>query len=322
MKFKLGFLPLLPVMMMTAEGNAQTVVQNYSTYPTTQTYTSYPSSQSYSSTQAYPSESYSTYPTVTYQNSLTTPPITNPANTLPGMSSTTTTGLPGQPTSSQSVLPGNSTTPTTPTLLQSLYPQSAMPPPPNGPVQGPGPGLKFNPRPFENISGPDSYLPGIATIKDKKWVVTDFLYNLTPNIGIKVEILKPQGKYIPLSEGQLEQRIANLFQDAYIEPQAVQMNCQPPLPMLYVLIMAYPCDKRIVGFISAQLYEEAKPVRIDMDLNGVWQTITWERQALVTASDKDFTQEVHETLTEMILSFTERFKYYHPADERECFPKR
>jgi hypothetical protein len=312
MKFKLGLLPLLPL-MMAANGHAQTVVQSYPTYPSTQTYTSYPSTQATTSTQ--------TYPPITYQNSLTAPPVTNPATSLPGQPSTISTGLPGQPTSSQSTLPGNSTTPTSPSLLQSLYPQPAVPPSPNAPVQAPSPGLKFNPKPFENISGPESYLPGIATIKDKKWVVTDFLYNLTPNIGVKVEIIKPQGKYIPLSEGQLEQRIANLFQDADIDPVAIQMNCQPPLPMLYVLIMAYPCDKRIVGFISAQLYEEAKPMRIDMDLNGVWQTITWERQALVVAADKDFTQEVHETVTDMIVSFTERFKYYHPVDERECFPK-
>ena len=141
---------------------------------------------------------------------------------------------------------------------------------------------------------------------------------MTPHIGIEVEIIKPQGKYVPLSEGQLKQRIASLFQDADIDPVAIQMNCQPPLPMLYVLIMAYPCDKRIVGFISAQLYEEAKPMRIDMDLNGVWQTITWERQALVAAADKDFTQEVQETVTEMIISFTDRFKYYHPVDKENA----
>src|SRR5262249_55362904 len=99
------------------------------------------------------------------------------------------------------------------------------------------------------------------------------------------------------------------------------LDCSPPLPMFYVLIMAYPCDKRCVGFVSAQLYEVAKPERIDIDLNGVWQTITWERQALVASSCDDFANEVGMTIDEIAAAFADRFQFYHRVEERLCFPR-
>ncbi len=264
---------------------------------------------------------------IIYQNSLTAPPVINPSTSLPGAPTTPSSGLPGLPSSNTSTLPGLPMSSSTGSLVQTLYPQTAPTQSYSYQQTGPqfgtpkSPGLKFNPKPYETPAPPTSYLPGIATINEGKWMVSDFLYNLTNNIGVKAEIIKPQGQYIPLSEQLLEQLVAKMFQDANIEPSAIQMNCQPPLPMFYVLVMAYPLDNRIVGFISVQLYEEAKPIRIDMDLNGVWQTITWERQALVASSTEDFAQEINETLKELVLAFTTKFKYYHPADERSCFPK-
>jgi hypothetical protein len=296
MKYKQWFSQLVPLLIISARLNAQAQVNSQS----------------------------SSLPPITYQNSLTAPPVINPSTSLPGAPTTSSSGLPGSPTNESSGLPGLPMSSSTGSLLQTLYPQPANPPtsqPSYGSSKAASPGLKFNPKPYETPALPDSYLPGIATIKDGKWVVSDFLYNLTPNIGIKIEIIKPNGQYVPLSEKLLEQVVTNVFQDANIAPSAIQVNCQPPLPLFYVLVMAYPADKRIIGFISAQLYEEAKPIRIDMDLNGVWQTITWERQALVASATEEFTQEIHETLKEMVLSFTNRYKYYHPKDERSCFPK-
>lgn len=259
-------------------------------------------------------------PQVIYENPLTTPPIFNPSTTLPGAPSTPTFGLPGQPTTSQFVQPGNATTPSSPSLLQQLYPQPAMPNAQYQPLNPP-PSLMYQPVPFETIAPPSSYLPGIATIKDKKWMVSDYLYNLTPNIGIKVEVIKPEKKYIPLSSDILERKITGVFENARINPNPILANCQPPLPMFYVLVMVYPCEKRCVAFITAQLYEIAKPARIDIDLNGVWQAITWERQTLVASAWEDFAQEVASALEDIALAFTNRFNFYHPILERPCYPE-
>jgi len=262
---------------------------------------------------------YNTPAPIIYQNSLTTPQINNPSSTLPGAPTSTTFGLPGLPSNAQAVLPGNSTTPTGPSLLQQLYQQPAMP---NAQFQPPQQtsSLQFQPIPYETIAPPESYLPGIATIKDKKWMVSDYLYNLSPNIGIKVEIIKPEKKYIPLSADMLEKRVVGIFEESQINPYPLLINCQPPLPMFYVLVMVYPCEQRCIGFVTAQLYEIAKPERIDIDLNGVWQTITWERQALVASTCEDFAQEVGNTLDDIAYAFTNRYNYYHPVLERPCYP--
>lgn len=325
MNYKFWLAPVTLSLVFATSAEAQTVITNAPYYPPSAF-----TSTSYSSTTTQSTES---PPPIIYQNSLTTPPITNPSASLPGAPiSPSSWGLPGLPSNSPAVLPGNSTTPQAPTLMQSIYPQGgAQPGTPqqqqpqpaylSQQQQQPGGTFNFTPLPYEVIEPPKHYLPGIATIKDKRWITTDFLYNLSSNIGVKVEILKPQGQYIPLSESLLAQRISDLFQSSNITPSVVAMNCQPPLPMFYVSIMAYPCDRRIVGFVSAQLYEQAKPQRIEVDLNGVWQTITWERQAMVAAATNDFAHEVNEVLSQMVESFTGKFKYYHPVAERKCFPE-
>ena len=259
-------------------------------------------------------------PQVIYQNPVTTPPINNPANTLPGAPTSSSFSLPGLPSSDQSSLPGQPAY-TTPSLLQELYPIPSQPTAQNQPqpLNTPSSSLLLQPVPYETIAPPTTYLPGIATIKDKQWMVSDYLYNLPPNIGIKVEVIKPGGKYIPLAAERAENRIAEIFQEAQINPPLIY-ECQPPLPMFYVLVMVYPCDRRCVAFVTAQLYEIAKPARIDIDLNGVWQAVTWERQTLVASSCEDFAHEVMAAIEDIVYAFTNRFNFYHPPLERPCYP--
>jgi hypothetical protein len=260
-------------------------------------------------------------PQVVYENSVAVPPITNPSGALPGAAQPSASfGLPGQPSPTQAVLPGNASTPTGPTLLQQTYQQPALPNVPSQPgAQAPAP-FAYQATPFESIAPPDSYLPGLATINEKKWMVSDYLYNLSSNIGIKVDVLKPEKKYIPLSSDMLQKRVAGVFEEAKINTNALLVNCQPPLPMFYVLVMVYPCEKRCVGFVTAQLYEIAKPERVDLELNGVWQTVTWERQALVASAWDDFAEEVAKALEEIASAFTSKYTYYHPPLERPCYP--
>ncbi len=259
-------------------------------------------------------------PQVIYDNSLTTPPLTNPSTTLPGAPTSSSFGLPGQETTSQTVAPGNFTTPTSPSLLDQLYQQPAQPNLETQPQPTISPTLTVQQIPYESIKPPTTYLPGLATIKNKRWMVTDYLYNLTPNIGVKVELIKPESKYIPLSANLLEKKIATIFDGGQIKSFPEITDCHPPLPIFYVLVMAYPCEKRVVAFVSAQLYEVAQPSRIDFDLNGVWQVVTWERQFVVASASEDFARQVITAIEEVASSFTKTFQFYHPPLERPCFP--
>ena len=172
---------------------------------------------------------------------------------------------------------------------------------------------------YAQVNPPDTWSPGLATIKDGKWSVTDFLYNLSPNIGVKVQVVKPEYRYIPLSDVLLERKVASQFQDAFLTPTAIAQPCEPPLPVYNVTVMAYPCERRCVGVVTAQLFEVARPDRIDEDLSGVWQVVTWERQELVASSCDDFAQEIEGTIRGMTEAFIAQYNHYNPIPERKCF---
>ena len=201
-----------------------------------------------------------------------------------------------------------------------MYPQPANP---NVSAAAPlpqAPPLQVTLPPYEYIAPPQSYQPGLATIKDRQWAVSDFLYKLPPNINVQVEVIKPVSQYLPVSQEQLERRITDIFQNSGINTTPDLVDCRPPLPMFYVIFMGYSCGRHCVGVVTAQLYEDAKPSRIDVDLNGVWQTITWERQVLVASACDDFSIEVGLAVDDLANKFADRFKYYNPPLERPCFP--
>ena len=71
--------------------------------------------------------------------------------------------------------------------------------------------------------------------------------------------------------------------------------------------------------VTAQLYEVARPERIDEDLSGVWQVVTWERQELVASSCDDFADEIDKTITGMTEAFIAQYNHFNPIPTRECF---
>lgn len=232
-------------------------------------------------------------------------------------------------------LPGNDTSliPTATQLLEQVYP-----PPPQQQTTGqqtatstqaganqqpetPKAPLKVIPWQDQNVAPLESWLPGIATIKGEKWIVSDYFYNLSSDISIKIDIVHPRETRIPISEMTIDKIIRSGFESANIRPQAAQVLCQPALPTLYVLVMAYPCERSCVGFVSMQLFEKGKPSRIDVDLDGVWQIVSWARQGMVVSSCEEFPKEISSQIEEILDSFLKTFQFYHaPEHKRPCFP--
>ena len=251
------------------------------------------------------------------------PPITNPSATYTNTTQSNPAGT--------AALPGNDTSliPTATQLLQQVYP-----PPPNQnqsssqtgqstASQQPQPQqpLKILPWSDENVKPIESWLPGLATIKNNKWIVTDYFYRLESEIGIKIDIVHPQGTTIHVSEMAVDRLIRGMFEEAKITPEAPKIHCQPPLPTLYVLIMAYPCERTCVGFVTMQLLEKGQPARVNLDLDGVWQIVTWARQGMVVSSCEEFAAEVTSQIKEMMDSFLTTYRFYHPGPPtRPCFP--
>lgn len=209
--------------------------------------------------------------------------------------------------------------------LQQIYPQPGHPRIggyAGGPqaIQAPiAPRLLIQRLPLENIMPMERYTPGLATIKDGRWVISDMLYNLPINIMVKVDIVKPQDRYTPLSDKQVERAVQEIFRSYLITPQPYPLPCEPILPVFQVTLMTFPCDQRCVGMITAQLYEKGHPNRIDVDINGIWQVITWQRQTMVASACENFEQEVIRAVSEIASEFGNVFRYYHSLPTRPCF---
>lgn len=208
--------------------------------------------------------------------------------------------------------------------IQSVYPQPGQP---RGPTTTPyigagptgAPGLVVQRLPLEAVLPMERYTPGLATIRDGKWMVSDMLYNLPINIAIKVDVIKPQDRYTPVSDKQIEKQIADIFRAHFITPEPYPLLCEPVLPVFQITLFTYPCERRCVGVVTAQLYEKGKPRRIDTDINGIWQMVTWQRQTLIASSCDDFEQEVLRTIGAISTEFGRIFKYYHEIPNRPCF---
>lgn len=297
------------------------------TYPTTAptsyaaatTTTTYPASYTVpgvsTATTAYPSTAYpaatltSTYPATT----------TYPATSYPASTYSTANYYPYSNLNYTATTGNISTAFATPlTTTSTLYPQPAQPSTVYQPTASFTP-LAIPVPAYAEAAPPDYWAPGLATIKNGKWVVTDFLYNLTPNIGIKIQVVRPPNRYVPLSDRLLESKLTAQFQDALLTPTALAVQCQPPLPVYNVTIMAYPCGNRCIGMVTAQLYETARPDRIDSDLAGVWQVVTWERQELVVSACEDFSQEIEKTISGMTQAFIDLYNRFNPMPTRQCF---
>jgi hypothetical protein len=63
----------------------------------------------------------------------------------------------------------------------------------------------------------------------------------------------------------------------------------------------------------------AQPKRINADLNGIWQLVTWQRQVLVASNCEEFNQQISDVIAELTRAFGECFKYYHPVPVEPCF---
>lgn len=162
-----------------------------------------------------------------------------------------------------------------------------------------------------DTTNPTGYkLPGITGFKNDQWVGSDNLYNLTSNIGITVEIDKPQGANIPISSEALKSRISALFEKSGITPQPEGQGAEAPLPFFHMLIMAYPVEKSFVAFLTGRLFEPVFVSRIILEKGISWQAITWEKQELVIATKEQFVDQINRSVDEITNNFIERYKYF------------
>lgn len=154
-------------------------------------------------------------------------------------------------------------------------------------------------------------MPGVIGYQNGKWEGTDYLGFLSNNIGISVEILKPEG-IAPVSDASVfENQIAAIFGREDINPRA-DVSEGPPLPFLHLLIFIYPVDQdHFVVFGNERLFEQVQVVRKEFTPAGVWQAITWETQDMTAANGANLDAKVKELVDKLGIAFAKRYRDYN-----------
>lgn len=152
--------------------------------------------------------------------------------------------------------------------------------------------------------------PGIVANRNGSWVGSDHLYNLTDKIDIVVEIFKPESVDIPITNGMIRERVAEIFKNGGITPIAEVSEEGPPLPFFHVLVMIYPLDKGYVAFCEGRLFEKVNIDRIRLDEQTLLQGITWESQNLILSPKRELESQLNKSIEDLAETFVERYNFY------------
>lgn len=198
-------------------------------------------------------------------------------------------------------------TPITPTRPIQTTPQK-QPPPSQKPQSN------FKPREEKKASSDKTEaIPGVLIYKEGKWLQSDYLGHVSPNIGINVEVLSPDADKGFIAESILEDRITELFKQEGINTSPLVLRDSPPLPFLNVLVMVNKGEGNIYSvYVGARLFENARLIRENFEPAGSWQVITWENQTIETARKDQLASKIKGAVEEVVSTFLKRFQEYNP----------
>jgi hypothetical protein len=157
---------------------------------------------------------------------------------------------------------------------------------------------------------PMYFHPGALIFRDGRWDGGDHLFNLPINIGVFVEIIRPQEDNLTLTEGQIQRIVETIFSSGGIVTQTLITPQQPPLPFFQIQILLYPINKGYVTCCDGRLFESVALKRIIFDPAMAFQAITWEKQTLLVAPTEAIIPQIEKSVAEIAQAFLERFQSY------------
>lgn len=169
--------------------------------------------------------------------------------------------------------------------------------------------------PVKFVEQPTYTFPGLLAKIGKRWVGSDYLYNMHKNIGVKVEVVRQEGKDISVDEEGIAQIVSDIFLTGNIVPDSFASEESPPLPFFHVLIFALPADNNNIAFVSGRLFEDALLARYGLDPIGTWQAISWEKQDLVVTSPLQFDEQLKKSVAGIAQTFVDRVEMYAKIKE-------
>lgn len=160
-----------------------------------------------------------------------------------------------------------------------------------------------------SLALPSFTKPGVISFRGGRWEGTDHLYNLTNQIGVIVEIVKPENKEIPFKKESIENYVNELFSANGLKPRFIP-KVGPPLPFFNVVIMIIPAQESFAVYCTGRLFEEVDLRRINLEQGTYWQAITWEYQNLIFTPEDTLDAQVLSAIREITDNFIQRYKYF------------
>lgn len=151
--------------------------------------------------------------------------------------------------------------------------------------------------------------PGIATMQGGRWVGSEHLYNLSPNIGIQIEVIASSKGNVPqYSEETTKQKVTQILTQGGIRPRLLPSAGPSPLPFLNLLVMLQPIERGYVAYCAIRLFEEIKVGRIHLKPRIIWQGITWEKQELILSPQDKLQEQIDTAFQTLAQEFVDRFR--------------
>ena len=152
--------------------------------------------------------------------------------------------------------------------------------------------------------------PGIIILDGQEWKGSDHLLNLTNQIGVYVEIIRPENSKLQLNEEAIRSKVSALFNAVGIMPVTLVNPEEPPLPAFEIKIFLYPIERGYVAYCEGRLFESVILKRFDLDPGMAYQAITWQRQTLIVSPVDKAVQQIDQQINEIVASFIEIFQFF------------
>lgn len=150
--------------------------------------------------------------------------------------------------------------------------------------------------------------PGALALLNGQWEGGDHLFNLTNNLGVRVDIVKPQSDTLSLTEDRLKQLVESSFSQRGISPVTLAAPDQPPLPFFHIQVLLYPISRGYVACCEGRLFESVALRRMTFDPGMAFQAITWEKDILLVSSNESIIAQIENAISQISQAFIERFQ--------------
>lgn len=164
---------------------------------------------------------------------------------------------------------------------------------------------------------PTYFHPGILVLNKEDWKGADYLLNLTNQIGVVIEIIRPEKDHLPLSEEKIKGIVQAQFQQSGISPVTMAEKNKAALPFFEVKIFLYPIVGGYSSFCEARLFESVNMKRIMLEPGMEFQAITWQREALLLGTSDKIVNRIETQVNDFARDFTSVYKIYAEINNKD-----